>query len=362
MTLFQAKRSFIGYAALLAVTVFASSCTDDDSIPVIVDVPELSISKLPFVIALDQGLYVKHGLRAEIRIPTPESEGRTVSYGNFWGRVRRRLGIGESGRPDITIGGGTPTVVRVSQTGPAARQIMIGATDCVLRAHIVARKGIASIEELRGGRIGMSGLGSTAGFHALRLARRMGWDSVHDVSFLTGYEGVGGLLDGSIDALIAYEFELADAKREGLPVLLDTRGWDEALAGNSIKVTPGWLDDPAHREAARRFLRATAEAIALFHQEPQLVKQVLKDWYGVEDPERAQIVYERGAWIPRKPYPCTEGIKRTMELYDSNEMRRYSPSDFYDDSLMREIDQSGFIDALYVDLDASTAQSALQSK
>jgi hypothetical protein len=51
-----------------------------------------------------------------------------------------------------------------------------------------------------------------------------------------------------------------------------------------------------------------------------------------------------------------------MALYDSNEMRRYSPSDFYDDSLMREIDQSGFIDALYRDSDASPAQSALQSK
>jgi ABC-type nitrate/sulfonate/bicarbonate transport system substrate-binding protein len=362
MTFFKTKPSFIKYAALLAVLVCASSCTDDDTVQLVVNVPELSISKLPFVLALDQGLYAKHGLRAEIRVPTPESEGRTVSYGNFWGRVRRRLGIGDTGRPDITIGGGTPTIVRVSETGPAARQIMIGATDCILRAHIVARKGIASIEELRGGRIGMSDLGSTAGFHALRLAKRMGWDAVHDVSLLTGYEGVSALLDGSIDALVAYEFELADAKGEGLPVLLDTREWDEALAGNSIRVTPGWLDDPTHREAARRFLRATAEAIALFHQQPDLVKQVLREWYGVDDPERAQIVYERGAWIPGKPYPCAEGIKRTMELYDSNEMRRYSPSDFYDDSLMREIDQSGFIDALYQDTGPSTAQSALQAR
>ena len=337
------------FGALLAITVFASSCTNDDSISVIVSVPNLSISKLPFIIALDQDLYTKHGLRAEIRTPTPESEGRTVAYGNFWGRVGYQFGIGEIGRPDFTVDGGSPTIVRVSQTGPAARQIMIGATDCVLRAHIVARKGIASVEELKGGRIGMSGLSSTAGFHARQLAKRMDWDPVQDVSFLTGYQGVGALLDGSLDAIIAYEFEFADAKREGLPVLLDTREWNDVLAGNSIKVAPGWLDDPTHREAARRFLRATSEAIALFHQQPQLVKRVLKDWYGVEDLERAKIVYERGAWIPRKPYPCTDGIKSTMALYDSNEMRRYSPLDFYDDSLMREIDASGFIDGLYQD-------------
>jgi hypothetical protein len=36
-----------------------------------------------------------------------------------------------------------------------------------------------------------------------------------------------------------------------------------------------------------------------------------------------------------------------MELFDSNEMRKYMPEDFYDDSLMKEIDQSGFIDKLY---------------
>jgi len=36
-----------------------------------------------------------------------------------------------------------------------------------------------------------------------------------------------------------------------------------------------------------------------------------------------------------------------MEIYDSNEMRRYTPEDFYDDSLMRELDESGFLDRLY---------------
>jgi hypothetical protein len=61
----------------------------------------------------------------------------------------------------------------------------------------------------------------------------------------------------------------------------------------------------------------------------------------------AQTIYARGAWLPRKPYPCYEGYTKTMELYDTNEMRRYKATDFYDDSLMREIDESGFIDALY---------------
>jgi hypothetical protein len=51
--------------------------------------------------------------------------------------------------------------------------------------------------------------------------------------------------------------------------------------------------------------------------------------------------------MPRKPYPAVDGIKNTMSLFDSNAMRRYKPEDFYDDSFMKELDQSGFIDNLY---------------
>ena len=36
-----------------------------------------------------------------------------------------------------------------------------------------------------------------------------------------------------------------------------------------------------------------------------------------------------------------------MKRYDSNEMRKYTSEDFYDDSLMRELDESGFIDSFY---------------
>ena len=327
----------------------ALSCSERDSIPLIVNVPSMTVSKLPFVIAWDQGLYAKHGLNVEIRVPTPSSGGRTVVYGNFWGRVRDRLGFGGRGQTDISINGANPMIVRTSQNGPAARLIVIGATDCVVRAQVISRKGIASIEELKGGRIGVSSLGTTSGFQALLLAKRMGWDPVQDVSFLVGYEGIDALLDGSLDAIIASENEFADAKREGLPVLLDMRPWNEFIAGNSILVDPGWLDDPIHREAARRFLRATAEAISVLHQQPPLALRVLGDWYGITNADHARIFYERGAWIPRKPYPCYEGIKNALAAYDSNEMRRYQPSDFYDDSILREIEATGFIDALYQD-------------
>ncbi len=50
-----------------------------------------------------------------------------------------------------------------------------------------------------------------------------------------------------------------------------------------------------------------------------------------------------------------------MELYDSNEMRQYQAEDFYDDSILRELDESGFIDGLYEapdDVDETSTSSS----
>jgi ABC-type nitrate/sulfonate/bicarbonate transport system substrate-binding protein len=113
----KSRSTLFKFSALLAIITSTLSCSERDSISLIVNVTATSISKLPFVIAMDQGLYAKHGLNVEMRLPTPESEGRMVAYGNFWGRVPNMLGISEPIRADISIYGGNPMIVRVSQTG-----------------------------------------------------------------------------------------------------------------------------------------------------------------------------------------------------------------------------------------------------
>ena len=48
-----------------------------------------------------------------------------------------------------------------------------------------------------------------------------------------------------------------------------------------------------------------------------------------------------------QPYNSVEGLKKVMEVYDSHEMRKYKLEHFYDDSLVKELDDSGYIDSLY---------------
>lgn len=312
---------------------------EGDVIPLEVELGSRSVSKLPFVIAADQELYRKHGLAVRLWMPEPDFDGG------------RELPGPRPDRPDISVDGGTPMIVDMMTDATARRRLILASTDCVVRAHIVTRPEIESLEDLVGKRIGISsGTHTTTGFVALKLAQRMGWDPVQDISIMFNGRTIRALRDGRVDAIVASERRLAQALRDGFPSLVDTRTWDLAVAGNSVRVEPQWLEVPGNREAARRFLRATIEGVALFHENPELALEVLEEWHGITDAAYAQTVLDGGEWIPEKPFPCYDGIDATLELYDSNEMRKHVASDFYDDSLMRELDRSGFIDSVYAEV------------
>jgi hypothetical protein len=342
---------------LITATV---SCGDRKLIPLKVELGTRAVSKLPFVIAEDQGLYEKYGLDVELRMPAPAFEGGISTNSNslperVWRRIRSIGGDHVPWKSDILVDGLTPNMVKRMDQARFPHRIAIAGIDCFARAHIVGNKNIRNVEDLKGKRLGISGRrDTTTGFVALMLARRMGWDPDKDISIKLNGRDIEALSEGLVDAIVASEVRYAVAKKQGFPILLDTREWNIALAGNSVMVEAGWMDDGTNREAARRFLKATIEGLALFHQNRELALHVMSKWNGITDKEIAATIYERGKWLSRSPYPCYEGITNTMELYDSNDMRQHTPNHFYDDSLIRELDESGFIDRIYKKLEDAT--------
>jgi NitT/TauT family transport system substrate-binding protein len=293
-----------------------------------------AISKAPLVIAQDQGLYKKHGLDVQMWMPDPEYPGGI------------KTAIERPEVPDISSDGGTPMMVALMTNAAARKRVILASTDCSVRWHIIGQKNLKTLEDLKGKRLGISGPGAMTHFIALLFAQRMGWDPVKDISIMSNGQHTAELQEGLVDAFVADERYYATAKQAGFPILADTRDWGASIAGNSIRVESEWLRVPKNRDAARRFLMATLEGMALFHKDRELALRVLMKWHGL-DRETASVIYNQGTSMPRDMFPCYDGIKKTMELFDSNEMRKYKLEDFYDDTLMREIDQSGFIDRLY---------------
>lgn len=337
-----------GYAAAVAIAVAGAvllGCGRSAPIYLHVVIPTRQMSKVPFIVALDQGLYKKHGLNVELRLPNVRQGINTTPA--LWKRALRKI----TGPPDIDIwiDGHTPNMVLHTIGGKAPFWVSLAATDCSMHYLVVARPGIASLNDLHGRRLGLNHFESTSGATGFRLLQKMGWVRDKDITVVYPAE-MKELEAGKVDAIVSSDERLERARVTNLTVLLDTREWHDSVSGNSVLVAPGWLDDPVHREGARRFLKATVEAVALFRERKDLVLDVLARWNGVTDRAVANARYDDATFVPRVPAPCLDGMRATMELYDSPEMRKHAITDFYDDSLMREIEQSGFVDQTYAAL------------
>ena len=94
-------------------------------------------------------------------------------------------------------------------------------------------------------------------------------------------------------------------------------------------------------------VNAYLEAIALLKNDKPTAFAAMAKWYGITETAKQEEVYAQAAQLPSKPYPSVEGIKKMMEVYNYREMRLHRPEDFYDASLVLELDQSGYIDGLY---------------
>ena len=337
---------FGGIAALLVAC--GSKRSPDDVLQI--KVGGRSMSKLPFVIAYDQGLYQKYGLKVEMIMVPPEFEGAKEPHPRFWRRVIRKLGFESYPETEILVTGHSPNIYGQTRNAQRPKRVAIAATDCSVRYYVVARSSIQSLEDIKGKRIGINNPATTSAFAAFRLIERMGWDPRFDVSIFEDGRTVADIEKDRVDVVVGGDETYEEAMRLGYPILADTREWGDELSGNSAMVEVDWLEETGNRDQALSFLKALMEGLAIFHENPDLAIEVAMRWYGFPDREIAEGRYQRADYVPRKPYPCYEGIKNTLRIHDSHEMRKYEGSDFYDDSLIRELDESGFIDEVYVEV------------
>ncbi len=302
---------------------------------------DVSLNKLPFVMAYEEGIYKKNGLDVKPMFTRGSVE------------IIRRSGVdvpeefvfkGDTKTP-IKIGGSGPTIVGLTTRAGSWDPIILGSTHRTSRWRIISRPDISSAEQLKGKRIGYSGYGAVTHFVAISFAQAMGWNPNSDWSMMRNGLAVEALQKGYVDAIVAPELHAAMAVNAGFKVLVDLGEYDLPIAGSAILVDRAWLED--NRDAARRFVRSAVEAIALLKNDKQATFRTLGKWYQLTDPDVLEYFYGEAEKIPRKPYPPYEGIKKVMAVYDSHEMRKYTLEHFYDDSFVRELDESGYIDSLY---------------
>jgi NitT/TauT family transport system substrate-binding protein len=328
------------YLAACVLAPFDAVRAQDGLLPVAVELGDVSLTKLPFVMAAEAGIYQRNGLEVRQYITPNAAELIRKSAG----LVVPRDFVG-TGAGDINIGGGSPTLVRMTSDARAPQRIVLATTDDVSRFHIISRPDIAGPQDLKGKRIGFSVVGALSHYVTILFAQRMGWDYNRDLSLFANGAGADVIKSGRVDAFTADEIASAEALRQGFRDLVDTGVYRFPMPGSGVNAEKSWL--AKNHEAAARFVKSTVEAVALLKNDKPAAFAAMAKWYGITEPARQEEVYAQAAQLPGKPYPSVEGIRKMMEIYDYREMRLHRAEDFYDASFVAELDRSGYIDRLY---------------
>ena len=222
--------------------------------------------------------------------------------------------------------------------------------------RLVVAPGIRSLEDLRGRRIVCHSKAPCVTGNFTTILKQMGFQD--DEIRVEPIESMSGNLRFYVDqvaageasaALVDMPFDLYGINR-GLKILdLPDR---PVIHNTTILTTTDYIRE--NRDAVIQFLKALIDAIHFFKTKPAEVAQILRKnlsrRYALN--EEAYYTHLQREWaklLLAKPYPLPAAIQNVFELdaaQDPN-MGGISPMEPWDLHYLREIDDSGFIDALY---------------
>src|SRR4029453_7208909 len=104
-------------------------------------------------------------------------------------------------------------------------------------------------------------------------------------------------------------------------------------------------------ELIRNFIKAYVEGIHYYKTHRKESLAVLAKYLKTNDAQALKEIYEDIglALVPEKPYPTLKGIDVILQELGANEPKAPTarPEQFVDLAFVKELDSSGFIDALY---------------
>jgi len=297
-----------------------------------VSVPAVSLLQAPLFVAIDAGAFKKQGMEVRYIV----TGARTIQ---------------------ALIGGSVQfSQCFFSRTVPAA--VLAGA-DAVLIANFSDKllftmhsaPEINSLQDLKGKIVGVSGLGGSTDFATRVALREAGLVPDKDVLI----RGVGGVPEtvAALKAKLVHAGTLSPpssfvAQKAGFKMLFDmTRlGVDYVSSGLGVKKTTIVSD----RQLVKQFLMAMIEGAKILTTDEEFALRVLTKHTRISDREvlKQSYTYLRPYYL-KVPYPSARAIKDTLDLLakDLPKAKDADPKDFIDNSVLKEIEASGYIESVY---------------
>jgi len=241
----------------------------------------------------------------------------------------------------------------VASTLQGADTVMIAGVVNKGLQRIMARSEIKTPTELKGKKIGVTRVGAVS--HSVLLMMLPRWKmSVNDVQVMqlgSSPNMLAALDRGGIDAAVLTIPSMFVAEDRGYRVLVDMGDTDIYYLHTMIATTRNYVK--SSRDRLTRFLKGYLEGLAFVKQNKKesidIVRKKLQ--LGAEQTRNLERSIEllNAKYYESVPYPSLRGVETVLGFVEKDNPKAKSadPKSFVDDSLLREIEQSGFIKKLY---------------
>jgi NitT/TauT family transport system substrate-binding protein len=209
---------------------------------------------------------------------------------------------------------------------------------------LYAGKQIADGRALKGKKLAISGFGGPSEFLTRYAVEKLGLDPQKDVTLVqVGTQRFAALSSGAVDGSMIQPPDTLRAKELGFKPLFDLAASGVKFPFNPISTRKEFL--AANRDVVLRFLKGYVAGLAKFHRDRVFSMHVMGKYLGVKDEAVLSETYNLWSKIfPKKPYTEKEAVVTYLKM---SKKEGVNPENFFDNSVIAELDRQGYIDALY---------------
>lgn len=292
------------------------------------------VSMAPMWIAKEAGFFKKQGLDVKLVFIASGPLGTTAIL---------------SGDVDVGIIGGFAPTRAIA--GGAKNLVMIGQSKNRMTGAIVGKKEIASVQDLKGKRLGIDRVGSNPDMFTQAALSRFQIDPLKDLQYVqlgSIGNGIPALKAGTIDALTTSTPHDLFAQRLGFKVILDITAMKIPFAATVLLSARNTVE--RKQADLTKFMRAYAEAVHYFLTNREGTTQIVAKYTKVEDREvNGHAIETEAAALERTLQIDPKGIELILALIGKSMPQAPSvkTEEFYDPRFTNELRDSGFLKRLW---------------
>src|SRR5581483_3727287 len=238
----------------------------------------------------------------------------------------------------------------VSADAAGADLVMVGGFVAGSLYRLMAIPDIKDVQAVKGKTVSIVKVGDGTDYAWQAMSNYLGW-SPNDVQVVQAGSQSGQLTMLKQGLAQAAPFTLPNnvlAEEIGMHEVLSQKGTGEDEQGPGVVVSRSYLKD--HRPEVLNVLKASVEAMARWKSDPAFTKQVLSKYLKIEDQRYLDEAVSGYAEIwPKAPYPSAKAMQVSIDhVTPSNPAaKNVKPEQLIDTSLVKELEDSGFIKQVY---------------